>query len=163
MYKVMEQITVENLSKGIEKIDNLTDEAIEKLMETLSLSQNNLIGYVLQAGAEYKNEELNSYSMYYLTILHEAYVQQGFSVSSISEDDIETFQEPFLLALDTIHKEDDYVPLNELVDQPHLMTFMAHEIEQKDADGNMLDDATATQLFIVSSAMIGLMGKNASK
>ena len=158
----MDQITLESIAKAIEKIDNLTDDAIEKLMETLSLSQNNLIGYVMQAGAEYKNEELNSYSMYYMTILHEAYVQQGFSVAPISEDNIEEFQEPFILALDLIHKDEDYVPLNELIDQPHLMTFMANEIDQKDADGNMLDDATATQLFIVSSAMIGLMGRNAS-
>jgi hypothetical protein len=158
----MEQITLDSIAKAIEKIDNLTDDAIEKLMETLSLSQNNLIGYVMQAGAEYKNEELNSYSMYYMTILHEAYVQQGFAVAPISEDNIEEFQEPFILALDLIHKDEDYVPLNELIDQPHLMTFMANEIDQKDADGNMLDDATATQLFIVSSAMVGLMSKNAS-
>lgn len=159
----MEQISIESLSKAIEKIDNLTDDAIEKLMETLSMSQNNLIGYVMQAGAEYNNEELNSYSMYYLTILHESFVQQGFRVESVTEDNIDEFQEPFLLALDAINKDEDYMPLNELVDQPNLMTFMANEIDQQDADGNTLDDATATQLFIVSSAMIGLMSKNSVK
>ena len=75
----------------------------------------------------------------------------------ISEDDIEAFQEPFVLALDAIYKNEDYTPMQELTAQHHLMQFVMNEIEAADEDGETLDDETKTQLFIVLSGMIALM------
>ena len=47
----------------------------------------------------------------------------------------------------------------EFCDQPELIQFMAMEVSTPDVDGTELDDETATQLFIVTSALIGLMGR----
>ena len=38
--------------------------------------------------------------------------------------------------------------------------FMAMEVSTPDVDGTALDDETATQLFIVTTAMIGLMARS---
>ena len=43
--------------------------------------------------------------------------------------------------------------------QPHLAQFMAMEISTEDTDGTSLDDETATQLFIVTLAIITLMNR----
>ncbi|MEY3238246.1 MAG: hypothetical protein RI883_2347, partial [Bacteroidota bacterium] len=43
--------------------------------------------------------------------------------------------------------------------QPELAQFMAMEISTSDEDGSTLDDETATQLFIVTLAMISLMNR----
>jgi hypothetical protein len=49
--------------------------------------------------------------------------------------------------------------LDEFCDQPELTRFMAMEISTEDTDGSSLDDETATQLFIVTVAMIALMNR----
>ena len=55
--------------------------------------------------------------------------------------------------------KDDEEIINDFTDQPDLIRFMMIEISTEDDDGTSLDDETATQLFIVTSAMITLMGK----
>lgn len=153
----MTQVSIENIEKAIEKIDGLNEDALDRKIETFTLKQQHLVNYILQAGLEYENEELNMYSIYYFAIIYEAMELQGLSLNEISEDDIEAIQEPFLLALDAIYKEEDYEPMLDLVQQHNLNQFMMNEIEAVDEDGESLTDETQTQLFIVSSGMIGLM------
>ena len=86
----------------------------------------------------------------------ESFIQEKIDLKRLSEDDIDDFQEPFLLSLDAINQEEDYTPLHELVNQPNLIQFMVNEIDAEDEDGETLDEETKTQLFIVSSSMIGL-------
>ena len=59
---------------------------------------------------------------------------------------------------DYFDKDDEEI-INDFTDQPDLIRFMMIEISTEDDDGTSLDDETATQLFIVTSAMISLMGK----
>ena len=85
----MTQIKVENIEKAIEKIDTLEADALDKLIETFTLKQENLVDYVLQAGLEYENDSLNSYSIYYFAIAMESFMESGVKMKLIDEDDIE--------------------------------------------------------------------------
>ncbi|MCB9225257.1 MAG: hypothetical protein R2780_02780 [Crocinitomicaceae bacterium] len=155
----MPQITVENIEKALRKIDGLEEEALDKLIETYTLQQQPLVDYILQAGMEYQNEDLNVYAIYYFAVMCEAIYQQGLSLNGITEDDIEAFQEPFLMALEAIHDNEDYEPMEDLIKQHNMQQFMIEEVESPDSDGVMLDEETQTQLFIVTTSMIGLLNQ----
>jgi hypothetical protein len=159
----MSQVSALSIEKAIKKIDGLTEDALDKLIETYTLSQEELVNYILQAGAEYENEDLNIYGIYYFAIIYEAFLQEGLTPKKITEEDIDEFQEPFLEALDAIHKSENYGPLQELISQFNLQEFMVEEIESKDEDGEELNEETKTQLFIVSTALIGLLSEASAK
>ena len=156
----MSQVSPKSIEASIKKIDGLEEEALDQLIETFTLEQQDLVNYLLQAGVEYENEDLNVFAIYYFAIIYQAFKSDGQTVKGIGEEDIENFQDPFLLALDAIHKEEDYTPMQELTNQHHLMQFMMNEIESEDEDGEMLDEATKLQLFIVTAGMIGLMNQS---
>jgi hypothetical protein len=153
----MSQVSIESLEKALTRIDGLSEDALDKKIEELTLNQENLLNYILQAGLEYENDDLNMYSIYYFAVALEAFNEEGLKLKEISEDDIDNFQEPFLLALDAIYEEEDYTPMQDLIEQHHIAQFMMAEIEAVDEDGEELDEETKTQLFIVSSGMIGLL------
>ncbi len=153
----MSQVSIESLEKALTRIDGLSEDALDKKIEELTLNQENLLNYILQAGLEYENDDLNMYSIYYFAVALEAFNEEGLKLKEISEDDIDTFQEPFLLALDAIYEEEDYTPMQDLIEQHHIAQFMMAEIEAVDEDGEELGEETKTQLFIVSSGMIGLL------
>lgn len=159
----MSIVSVESIENSIEKIDGLSEDALDKLIETFALKQEDLLNYVMMAGIEYENEELNAYSIYYFAIVLEAFIQQGIKLDNIKEDEIDEFQEPFLLVLDAIHADEDYTPLHELANQPNLLQFIVNEIDAEDADGQSLGEETKTQLFIVCSSMIALLNQAISK
>ncbi|MBD3638899.1 MAG: hypothetical protein HUJ25_16215 [Crocinitomicaceae bacterium] len=153
----MAQVTRENIEKALKKIDSLDESALDKLIETYTLQQQPLVDYILQAGMEFSNEDLNVFSIYYFAIISEAFFQQGITLKPITEDVIEEFQEPYLLALDAIRSDEDYEPMQDLIQQHHLQQFMLEEIESPDSDGVILDEELQTQLYIVTTSMIGLM------
>jgi len=153
----MSQVSNENIEAAIKKIDGLGEDALDKKIETFTLQQQNLVDYLLQAGLEYENEELNMFSIYYFAIVMEAFNEAKISLKEISEDAIDDFQDPFVLALDAIYKDEDYSHMQDLIQQNGLMQFMMNEIEAVDEDGEALTEETKTQLFIVSSGMIGLL------
>ena len=153
----MSTVSTESIQKSLNKIDNLSEDALDKLIETFAAQQEHLLNYVMLAGIQYENEDLNSFSIYYFAVIVEAFFQQDIQINAISEDDIDTFQDPFLLTLDAINKEEDYSPLHELIGQANLVQFMINEIEAEDEDGESLEEETKTQLFIVSSSMIGIL------
>ncbi|MFD1552800.1 hypothetical protein DNU06_08460 [Putridiphycobacter roseus] len=159
----MSIVSVDSIEAAIKKIDGLSDDALDKLIETFAAKQDDLLGHVMQAGVEYENEDLNAFSIYYFTIIVEAFLIEKLSLKTIDQDDIEAFQEPFLLALDEINKEEDYTALHELINQPNLISFMVNEIDSEDEDGESLEEETKTQLFIVMSSMIGLLNSAIQK
>jgi hypothetical protein len=153
----MSLVSVNSISKSIDKIDGMSEDALDKLIETFALQQETLLNYVMQAGVEYENEDLNTFSIYYFAIVVEAFLQEGIDLDKVNDDTIENFQEPFVYALEEINKEEDYTALNELIGQNNLMQFMVDEIEAEDEDGESLEEETKTQLFIVAAGMIGLL------
>ena len=155
----MKHITVSSIEKAIAKVDNLDEDGLEKLAETYALAQKTLLGYVMSAAVEYDNERLQGLLIYYYCLISETFTQEQVQLNQISEDDIDTFEEPFFEMLDAYFDKDDEDIIHDFTDQPELIRFMMMEVSTADEDGTTLDDETATQLFIVTSAMITLMGR----
>jgi hypothetical protein len=155
----MKHVTFSSIEKAIQKVDHLNDDDLEVLSEKFALAQPTLLGYAMTAPEEYQNEELEGLLIYYFCLISEAFEQQGLEMNIISEDEIDTFEEPFFEMLDAYFENDDAELLEDFCDQPDLSQFMAMEISTEDEDGSSLSDETATQLFIVSLAMITLMNR----
>ncbi len=155
----MKHVSVASIEAAIKKVDNLDDDGLEKLAETYALAQQTLLGYIMSAPIEYENEQLEGLLIYYYCLISEAFTQEKILLSQITEDQIDTFEEPFFEMLDEYFEHDDEEIINDFSDQPDLIRFMMIEISTEDDDGTSLDDETATQLFIVTCAMISLMGK----
>lgn len=155
----MKQISVESIEKAIEKVDNLNDEGLEKLAETYALAQQVLLGYVMSAAVEYKNDQLEGLLIYYYCLISEAFEQEKAHLNQVTDENIEAFEEPYFQMLDEYFENDEEDLIANFTDQPELIRFMMLEITTKDEDGTSLDDDTATQLFIVTAAMITLMNR----
>ena len=155
----MKHVSLASIEKAIQKVDNLDDDALEELSEQLVKKQEILLGYVMSAAIEYKNEKLEGLLVYYYCLISECFTIEGIELRNVTEEDIDTFEEPYFDMLDTYFEDDDDEILENFCDQPELAQFMAMEISTSDEDGTSLDDETATQLFIVTLAMISLMNR----
>lgn len=155
----MKQISFKSIEKAIEKIDNLDDDNLEKVAEAFSLAQPTLLGYVMSAAVEYKNEQLEGLLIYYYCLISEAFKNEGVELAIVSDDDIDEFEEPFFEMLDAYFENNDEDILDDFCGQAELAKFMAMEISVEDEDGTTLDDETATQLFIVTMAQISLLNR----
>lgn len=155
----MKQVSYKSIEKAIAKIDNLDDDGLEKVAEAFSLSQPTLLGYIMSAAVEYKNEQLEGLLIYYFCLISDAFAQEGIEVKMITDEDIDSFEEPYFDMLDAYFDSNEDEILDEFCDQPELAKFMAMEISVEDEDGTTLDDETATQLFIVTIAQITLMSR----
>ena len=69
----MSTITPKHIENAIKKIDGLSEDALDKIIETYALKQEDLLGHVMQAGVEYENEDLNTFSIYYFAIVMAAF------------------------------------------------------------------------------------------
>ena len=155
----MKHIQLNSVEKAIDKVDNLNEDGLEKIAETYALAQPVLLGYVMSAAQEYGNEALEGLLIYYFCLISESFSVEQALMDQITEETIEEFEEPFFEMLDQYFETDNEEVLNDFIDQPELIRFMMVEVSTKDEDGSALDDETATQLFIVTSAMIALMTK----
>ena len=155
----MKHVSLAAIEKAIEVIDNLTDEQLENITELYAEAQESLLGYVMTAPEEYKNEDLEGLLIYYFCLVLEAFKQEGIELRSVTEEDIDALEEPFFDMLDQYFEDDDEEIIESFCDQPHLAQFMAMEVSEEDEDGSALSEETATQLFIVSLAMISLLNR----
>jgi hypothetical protein len=155
----MKHISYASIEKAIQVIDNLDDVQLEKLYEDYDEAQPELLGYLMSAALEYENERLEGLILYYYCLISEAFKQEGLTLGKITEKEIEEFEQPYSEMLDAFFENDDEEILEDFCDQPELTRFISIEISEEDEDGTSLDDDTATQLFIVSIAMICLMAK----
>ncbi|MCE2743302.1 MAG: hypothetical protein LW701_07030 [Fluviicola sp.] len=155
----MKHVSLASIEAAIKKVDNLDDDGLERLSETFALSQQTLLAYVMSAAIEYDNEQLEGLIIYYFCLISEAFAQEKIVTKEISDADIDAFEQPYFEMLDSYFEHEEEDELENFCDQPHLAQFMALEISTEDSDGTSLDDETATQLFIVTIAMITLMGR----
>ena len=155
----MKQVSINSIEKAINKIDNLDDDGLGRISETYALAQPTLLGYIMSASVEYQNEQLEGLLIYYYCLLSESFTQEHVKVRNITEDDIDAFEQPFFDMLDQYFEKEDEDIIHDFTEQSELIRFMMMEITTKDEDGTSLDDDTATQLFIVTSAMISLMSR----
>lgn len=153
----MKQVTYESIEKAIDIIDNLADDQLEKIASDFSKAQPTLIGYALSASEEFNNERLQGLLIYYFCLIIEAFQQEGIELNEVKEEEVDEFEEPFFQALDGYFQTENIETLEEFVGQSVLVQFMTIEISTPDEDGTALDDETATQLFIVTLAVIYLL------
>ena len=66
----MSQVSQKSIEQAIKKINGLSEDALDKLIETYTLGQQDLVNYILGAGMEYENEDLNIYGIYYFAIIY---------------------------------------------------------------------------------------------
>ena len=155
----MKHITLASIEKAIQKVDNLDEYGLERIAENYAVSQQVLLGYIMSAAVEYDNQQLEGLIIYYYCLICEAFTQQEVLINEIVEDDIDAFEEGYFAMLDEYFKSEDEETINDFCDQPELTRFMMIEVSTDDEDGSSLDDDTATQLFIVTLAMIALMNR----
>lgn len=155
----MKHVSLAAIEKAIEVVDNLSDDQLEHITERYADAQSVLLGYVMTAPEEYKNEELEGLLIYYFCLILEAFKQDGIDLNTISEKDIDEMEEPFFDMLDQYFESEDEEIIESFCDQPNLAQFMAMEVSEEDEDGSSLSEETATQLFIVTLAMICLLNR----
>ena len=124
----MKHISVSSIEAAIKKVDNLDDDGLEKLAETYALAQQTLLGYIMSAPVEYKNDQLEGLLIYYYCLISEAFTQEKVLLNQVTEDDIDAFEEPFFEMLDDYFDKDDEEIINDFTDQPDLIRFMMIEI-----------------------------------
>lgn len=155
----MKQVSLQAIEKAIGVVDNLTDEQLENITELYASAQEALLGYVMTAPEEYKNEDLEGLLIYYFCLILEAFKQEGIELRAVTEADIDELEEPYFDMLDQYFESEDEEIIESFCDQPQLAQFMAMEVSEDDEDGSALSEETATQLFIVCLAMISLLNR----
>ena len=155
----MKQVSLQAIEKAIGVVDNLTDDQLENITELYASAQEALLGYVMTAPEEYKNEDLEGLLIYYFCLVLEAFKQEGIELRAVTEADIDELEEPYFDMLDQYFESEDEEIIESFCDQPQLAQFMAMEVSEDDEDGSTLSEETATQLFIVCLAMISLLNR----
>jgi len=155
----MKHITLASIEKAIHIVDNLDDDQLEALTEKYAEQQPILLDYVLSASVEYDNDELEGLLIYYFCLIMESFNQEKVETREVQETDIDEMQEPYFDMLDQYFEDENEEALESFCDQPNLAQFMAMEVSTDDEDGSTFDEETATQLFIVSLAMVTLLNR----
>ncbi|HLW40665.1 MAG TPA: hypothetical protein VKX31_09745 [Brumimicrobium sp.] len=155
----MAQITEKSITEAVLKLDNLSEDALEKLSETYTLEQEIFVGYILSSAIEYENDELLDYLLYYYNIFSEAIKTQGVNLKKIDESVIDEFQGEYISTLDEFMETDDEDLINSLCNQPMMLSFFVNDIFGEDQNGEKLEEGLANELFLVGVAMISLMNR----
>ncbi len=155
----MKHVSLKSIEEAIAIVDNLDDDALEALSEKYALAQQELLDYVMSAPQEYENDSLEGLLIYYFCLILAAFEAEGITLREVTDAEIDEMQEPFFEMLDSYFEEEDEEELESFCDQPQLAQFMAMEVSTDDEDGTSMDEETATQLFIVTLAMISLLNK----
>lgn len=153
----MKEVSIKSIEKAIEKIDAMDDDALTKLSEYYAQKQEILLSYAGQAAVEYQNSELEGLLVYYFCIILEAFQNEGLEPKTIDEKMIDEYEPEYFTVLSNFFNSEDTSGLEEFSMQPTLIKFMLIEISTPDVDGSELSDETATQLFVVMSAIISLV------
>ena len=116
----MKHVSLAAIEKAIGVVDNLTDEQLENITESYADAQEALLGYVMTAPEEYKNDDLEGLLIYYFCLVLEAFKQDGVELRTITEEDIDALEEPFFEMLDQYFESEDEEIIESFCDQPFL-------------------------------------------
>ena len=150
----MKEVDLQTIERAVGIIDHLDDAELETVTEKYSLEQSDLIGYLLTAVDDYKNENLTGYIIYYFCLIMEAFNQAKIPLRKVQINDIEDLEKDFTKMLDAYFDTEDQEIIESFTEQATLVQFMLIEISTDDEDGSSFDEELATQIFIVSTAMI---------
>jgi len=157
--KKMRQVQLEHIEKAIDIVDNLNDDALEELTDRLIDLQPELVGYLMTAVEDYKNENLSGYIAYYYSLVMESFSQANLKLGLIKSKDIEDQEDEFTAMLDNYFSSEDLEIVEDFTEQSALVQFILIDISTDDVDGSSMDEETATQIFIVFVAMTALLNK----
>ncbi|PKR79865.1 hypothetical protein CW751_12995 [Brumimicrobium salinarum] len=155
----MAHINEKNITEAVLKIDGLSEDSLEKISETHVLAQETLVGYILSSAIEYENDSLMDYMIYYFNIFSEAISMQGLKMKKIDEDTIDEFQEEYVETLDEYVETEDQDLIGSFCNQPMMLSFLLHEINEEDETGERMEEELASHVFIVGIALIALMNR----
>jgi hypothetical protein len=150
-------VAEEHIQNAVNKINALDEAALNKIAETYTLAQVQLLAYIMEAAEEFENEILADYIIYYFCIISEIYAQAQEKTHAVTEEMIDAFHAPFLELLEEYAQEEDPSILDVLIGQPNITNFIAEDLNGVDEEGEQLEVETASQLFIVLIAVVGLL------
>ncbi len=157
------QISVESLLKAVDKVDGLDQESLEQMSETYVLQQSQMVGYIMSSTIEFENEALLEMLIYYYNIFMEACTIEGATSVTITEDEIDAYHNEFTEVLDEYTQKEEMEVIEDFVNQPIMLSFLANEVQIEDENGETLDEDTANLLFLVGASMIGLIDRSINK
>jgi hypothetical protein len=157
------QISVESLLKAVDKVDGLDQESLEQMSESYVLQQSQMVGYIMSSTIEFENEALLEMLIYYFNIFMEACTIEGAISVAITEEEIDTYHDEFTEVLDEYTEKEDMEVIEDFVNQPIMLSFLANEVQIEDENGESLDEDTANLLFLVGCSMIGLIDRSINK
>ena len=128
--------TYQDIEDAFNEIDNLNDQELEQLCEKHTLSQPELLEYILSASVEYKNEQLEGLLVYYFCLLMEIRIKKAPLDLKINEEIIVSFEDNFLNIINEYFESEKIELLEEYTDQGELVKFMIIEISTPDEDGS---------------------------
>lgn len=158
----MEQITVKSIETAVKKIDDMSEDVIERYSETLVIAQETFVGYILSSAIEFENEELVNHLMYYFNIFHESFAQQGLAIAPITDEMIGQYEIEYFGILDEYQESEDFDLIVAFTNQPSMVEFFLSEINYDLEEGN-IDDDMLDQLFLVGVAVIAMMSRSSYK
>ena len=151
----MKHITHESILKAIDLIDNLDDNQFSDQLSNKEENQPILLGYLLSAAEEYENEMLEGLILYYFSLIIEAFKNEGVEISQVTEEQIDTFQEPFHEMLDDYFDTDnefDYEKYKPQRRSPRLLDDRSEklegEVERKSTEERTEPDATVLRSIV---------------
>lgn len=148
----------EQILKSVTVIDEMEEGALEKYIEGITMRQENLTTFNISTALEFNNEAVANYSMYFYAIIFKAFELEYDTVKHLSEEEINSYLESiFYPALDKLYKENQEDNFKSKVGEALLLDFLSNDIRQLQENDPTVDEVAISQLFILTSAVTGLM------
>ena len=156
-------VSKENIISAAEKINAMEEGALEKHIEGVTLRQEQLTAFNISTAMEFNNDAVAQYAMYYFSVLFEAYETEYDRIKVFGEDEINTYLEgKFYPALDQLFKEQNEEGFRAVVQEDTVLDFLTYDLSELKKNDEAFDDQAFSQLFILTSALAGLMHEAAA-
>lgn len=151
-------VSKENIIEAAEKINAMEEGALEKHIEGVTLRQEQLTAFNISTALEFQNDAVAQYSMYYFAVLFEAFEKEYNTLKVFGEDEINSYLEgQFYPALDQLFKEQNETAFRTTVQEDTVLDFLTYDLGELKKSDDKFDDQAFSQLFILTSALTGLM------
>lgn len=151
-------IEKEAIKKAVEAIDNKDKDELESYIEKITEDYDNLTTFTLSTAVEFDNDVVSQFALYYYAILFEVFNNQYENISALSEDQINDFLESqFYPALDDLYKKEDEDQFYATLHEKNVIDFLTVDLRELQKEDESFDDMAFSQLFILTSALTGLL------
>lgn len=156
-------VSEETILEAAEKINAMEDGTLEKHIESVTLRQESLTSFNISTALEFQNDAVAQYSMYYFAVLFEAFEKKYNTIKVFGEEEINAYLEgTFYPALDQLFKEQNEKAFRAVVQEDTVLDFLTYDLGELKKSDDQFDDQAFSQLFILTSALTGLMHEAAA-